>query len=155
MIGAAATVAGAASLANWKEAKERRQEQEVILGAINELRQKLGGIVRLLEPLGDDVDDTHRKRITKNVMQRFMYTDAKAAGEYFAEVIAHAKTLNFYQRQSIKGLQKAVAQYADAVSNLTHWDFKRQRALIECAAGSADVAGRSFSSGRITPFSRL
>ncbi len=149
VIGAAGTVAGAAWLANAKETRERRQEQKIVLDAINDLRRKLGGLIPLLA--GGEYDPK-RRQVATNVIQSFMDADAAAASEYFGEVIQHAKTLNFYQRHSVKGLRQALDKYVEGISGPGGWEYHRQVALLQGVSNSADHAGRAFSSGRLTPF---
>lgn len=148
MVGAGATVAGAARLANSKERRERRQEQETVLTAINDLRRKLGGLIPFLSTADDD---PKRRQIAKNFIQAFMYAEAAETREYFGEVIQHAKTLNFYQRQSVKGLRQALDEYVEAASNLGHCKLKEQAGLLQLVSDRADKAGQAFASRRLTP----
>ena len=104
IIGAAATVAGAAWLADHTVNKAKRAEQEAILDEIHLVRQRVAVTLPFFP-------DTYEVRDGCFEALELFEPIALHANEFFIEVIQHAKTLDFGKRQKIKALSRALEEF--------------------------------------------
>ncbi|MEJ8630619.1 hypothetical protein P0F65_13625 [Sphingomonas sp. I4] len=153
LIGAAGTVAGAAWLANMQQDRERRSEQQIILDAINNLHRQLGSLVAYLSSNSETAEmESERGRHLNRFLSEF-YADALRSSQLFQEVMQHARTLSFHQRQTVKALERELSKYLESAIGPAAFETRGQLTLLERLVPYTRDAGRTFSSRLYNRFS--
>lgn len=119
IIGAAATVAGAAWLADHTVNKAKRAEQDAILEEIHLVRQRVAVTLPFFP-------DTHQVRDGCYDALNLLEPIALHAKEFFGEVIQHAKTLDFGKRQKIKALSRALEEFLTFLDRDRNWQVHKE-----------------------------
>jgi type II secretory pathway pseudopilin PulG len=143
VVGAAATVAGAAWLADRALTRERREEQSLIREELQALHQVASAAAASNPKVGDWTDEW---RSSMNAM----IDVARGSCRFLDEVIATARTLDFHQREAVKLTREAAARFVsfhnDVFSEreLEHWDERTWASEIEPVVSETSAALRYF-----------
>jgi hypothetical protein len=106
IVGAAGTVAGAAWLTDRAVTKEKREEQSLVRA---ELETVLSAAEKAYPLFPHDEPWTDGWRAALHELVEV----ARGAQRFLEEVITHAKTLNFHQRESVKDARARIGFFVD------------------------------------------
>lgn len=143
VVGAAATVGGAAWLADRSVARERREEQSLIREELEALNVVAGAAAAAV-PNGGAWTDQWRSSLNG------MIDVARRACRFLDEVIGSAKTLNFHQREAVKltraAAERFVSFHNDVFSegDLEPYDERTWASEIEPVVSETRAALRLF-----------
>lgn len=104
VVGAAATVAGAAWLADRSLTRERREEQSLIYEELDALH-RVATAAAASNPKGGDWTDQWRSSMNG------MIDVARGSCRFLDEVIGSARTLDFHQREAVKLTREAAERF--------------------------------------------
>lgn len=130
LIGAGSAVAGAAWLAERATTRERREEQSIIRGNLEALLGASETAMAAFPVNGKWTDEWRSARAA-------LWDFAAGSARFLDEVIVHAKTIDFHQRETIKAARAHVGfflTFSDDIARegeLAPWDERTWPGILE------------------------